>query len=692
VKRIRILVFALALSLLPLLQQGLAPQVFAAGSYCLDANSATFLQLINDYRQANNLGPLTASPTLGAAALDHSKDMAAQDYSSHTGKDGSSMQDRMAAAGYDVAQANFTAENIYYGSAGLDTPQAAFDWWKNSPGHNANMLSANFTAIGIGYATSANTGLTHWTTTFGGYVDTTAGSCDGNEMPGNEMPGNGNGNNMPGNEMPANGAAGCPNANDSAFLQLINDYRAANNLEPLVASPTLSAAALAHSKDMADNDFSNHTGSDGSSPETRMTTAGYDVAQANFTAENIYFGTAGLDTAQAAFDWWKNSPGHNANMLSPNFKAIGIGSASNAATGKTHWTTTFGGYVDSSCATMPGNPATDTGKLTVTIHQCPPEANPETGDFTHCLDIDDDNGLLINTATNESIKFTDATDRPELTHNYVWDNLPVGTYKIDPQMPGKQWTLVNIGIMTPQTHQDTFDIQKAEETFVDLFLYGEGTDTDGDGLYDADETDVYMTDPAKPDTDGDGVDDGQEVYDQTDPNDPNDYSTSSGTDTDGDGLYDSDETGTYMTDPEVADTDGDGVDDGQEVFDGTDPNDPSDYASDSAQTDTDGDGLYDSDETDSYMTDPNNPDTDGDGVDDGQEVFDNTDPNDPGDYYDPEAATIDSDGDGLYDKDEQDIYMTDPNNPDTDGDGVDDGQEVFDSTDPNDSSDFSSGS
>jgi hypothetical protein len=42
-------------------------------------------------------------------------------------------------------------------------------------------------------------------------------------------------------------------------------------------------------------------------------------------------------------------------------------------------------------------------------------------------------------------------------------------------------------------------------------------DRDGDGLFDDDETDVYGTDPDNPDSDGDGVDDGQEVYDGTDP-------------------------------------------------------------------------------------------------------------------------------------------------------------------------------
>ena len=45
-------------------------------------------------------------------------------------------------------------------------------------------------------------------------------------------------------------------------------------------------------------------------------------------------------------------------------------------------------------------------------------------------------------------------------------------------------------------------------------------DTDKDGLFNDDETNVYGTNPNKADTDGDGRDDGQEVFDNTDPNNP----------------------------------------------------------------------------------------------------------------------------------------------------------------------------
>ncbi len=85
--------------------------------------------------------------------------------------------------------------------------------------------------------------------------------------------------------------------------------------------------------------------------------------------------------------------------------------------------------------------------------------------------------------------------------------------------------------------------------------------------------------------------------------------------------------------------------------------------------DSDNDGLSDDDENNVHGTDPNNPDTDGGGLQDGYEVQNGTDPLDPAD----DAG--DSDGDGLTDSEEQ-ALGTDPNNPDTDGEKLWDGLEV----------------
>lgn len=46
------------------------------------------------------------------------------------------------------------------------------------------------------------------------------------------------------------------------------------------------------------------------------------------------------------------------------------------------------------------------------------------------------------------------------------------------------------------------------------------------------------------------------------------------------------------------------------------------------------------------------------------------------------AAVQDSDTDGLTDQAERDIYLTDPRNPDTDNDGIGDGEEVLNGTHP----------
>lgn len=81
--------------------------------------------------------------------------------------------------------------------------------------------------------------------------------------------------------------------------------------------------------------------------------------------------------------------------------------------------------------------------------------------------------------------------------------------------------------------------------------------------------------------------------------------------------------------------------------------------------DSDKDGLDDVREK-QIGTDPRNPDTDGDGLSDGDEVI----------VYKTSPLIADTDGDGLSDGDEALIWRTNPLNPDTDGDGYPDGTEV----------------
>lgn len=124
------------------------------------------LNLTNRFRQQHGRLELKLSGRLSAIALQHSQDMAVQDYFSHTGKDGSQPWERMTAGGYAWSRA---AENI---AAGQRTPAEVVQAWINSPGHRANMLDPDVKEIGIGYYFfSPDTGTTnyqtYWTQLFG---------------------------------------------------------------------------------------------------------------------------------------------------------------------------------------------------------------------------------------------------------------------------------------------------------------------------------------------------------------------------------------------------------------------------------------------------------------------------------------------------------------------------------------------
>lgn len=134
-------------------------------------------------------------------------------------------------------------------------------------------------------------------------------------------------------------------AEEQAFLVLINDHRAANGLAPLSACTSLSRAAQGHSEDMRDQDYFSHTGLNGSSPGDRACDACYEGACSFGSAENIAAGNSG---AAATFEQWRNSPGHNANMLG-GYGVIGIGRATGGGTYGTYWTNVFGSSSEPSC-------------------------------------------------------------------------------------------------------------------------------------------------------------------------------------------------------------------------------------------------------------------------------------------------------------------------------------------------------
>ncbi|MGC3992632.1 MAG: IPT/TIG domain-containing protein [Propionicimonas sp.] len=105
------------------------------------------------------VSPLAWDTTLGDLALAQSRDMAARDYFSHSTPEGQDPFERMALAGYSFWSAG---ENI---AAGQGTPAEVVGAWLNSAGHCANLMSASYTSIGVGYATGGSY-RTYWTQDF----------------------------------------------------------------------------------------------------------------------------------------------------------------------------------------------------------------------------------------------------------------------------------------------------------------------------------------------------------------------------------------------------------------------------------------------------------------------------------------------------------------------------------------------
>jgi uncharacterized protein YkwD len=136
--------------------------------YNLDTEEKAFLTLINNHRAANGRAPLTVSYLLTRSSAWKSKHMGQYNYFAHDDTPiGRSWSQRTVDCGYTYG--TWLGENI---AAGYVTAAAVFEGWKNSPGHNSNMLSTNFTAIGIGrHNYAGSTYGWYWTTVFGGVND-----------------------------------------------------------------------------------------------------------------------------------------------------------------------------------------------------------------------------------------------------------------------------------------------------------------------------------------------------------------------------------------------------------------------------------------------------------------------------------------------------------------------------------------
>lgn len=117
------------------------------------------LDLVNQERSKAGLKALSLSEELTNVATIKAKDMRDNGYFDHTSPTYGSPFDMMSRFGVQYQSAG---ENI---AAGQKTAQDVMNSWTNSSGHRANILSKNYTEIGIGYVEGGSYG-TYWVQMF----------------------------------------------------------------------------------------------------------------------------------------------------------------------------------------------------------------------------------------------------------------------------------------------------------------------------------------------------------------------------------------------------------------------------------------------------------------------------------------------------------------------------------------------
>jgi uncharacterized protein YkwD len=129
-----------------------------------------FLTYINDIRKKGctcgitympPVSPLSWNQQLESAAMGHATDMAQKNYFSHTSKDGRTMENRIAAAGYTYNgfKSYAVGENIAQGQLSIDEVMRG---WFKSEGHCKNLMNHAFKEVGVALND------TYWVQDFGG--------------------------------------------------------------------------------------------------------------------------------------------------------------------------------------------------------------------------------------------------------------------------------------------------------------------------------------------------------------------------------------------------------------------------------------------------------------------------------------------------------------------------------------------
>jgi hypothetical protein len=134
----------------------------------------------------------------------------------------------------------------------------------------------------------------------------------------------------------SSGGGSVPTCDGGSITQARVEY----SLSTLCVSEILTQAAQYHSQEMIDQGYFSHNSYNGESYSARLERFGYN----SYTkvAENIAWGSGSLASPEYIFRSWLESSDHRANILDPDYREIGIGTASGE----------YQGYSDSTVYTV----------------------------------------------------------------------------------------------------------------------------------------------------------------------------------------------------------------------------------------------------------------------------------------------------------------------------------------------------
>ena len=125
---------------------------------------------------------------------------------------------------------------------------------------------------------------------------------------------------------------------ETELVRLVNDYRLANGLNALEVRADLIKSARYKSKAMIEHNYFSHDNpQDGNVSFSGLMRNVFKYNHYSGMGENLaaQYGTSTQGSAEKFFLQWKNSDGHNKNMLDPSWKYMGIGVAYTSKAGST---------------------------------------------------------------------------------------------------------------------------------------------------------------------------------------------------------------------------------------------------------------------------------------------------------------------------------------------------------------------